>query len=163
MSNFAIFCGIAIFYVGIAGLFSIGEENSWFRSKVYNSIFAFILFTALSVGNVSFYYSNGMKIAELQRNLDYDLPNLLTFLNGLDSKVLVKTENTRLIIDVANQGQSVVNTEQWKNLVDFVNGYNREYMEQLYMRQHPVISTINGGFFPRDMGQLKYVKLSELK
>lgn len=124
------------------------------------SIITFPLLIILVVCGVSFSV-NTNTLAGLNLQNEVNIPNQISLVKSLNTKVLIHNDSTHLIVDVANLGQSAKNTEEWKSLVNSINTYNNDLLQFYFAKNHYVMAFIHGGFYP-DHGDLRYIKLNEI-
>ncbi len=155
-----LFLLLSIFY-GIT--YVICDETYRMPFQVKTFIAATIVETILISTIFSFitYSMNSKEFYDLKTMYEINIPNKVNLVKNLNSKVLIHSEFNNLIIDVANQGQSGKNTDEWNDLVSKIEEYNKKLTEFFYAKEHPYFAFCTNGFYPPITG-LKFIKLNEI-
>ncbi len=139
--------------------------KSYEPAKVSLGKFCFIasllVLAVFSTISLACYASNKKDLVLLQLDNEVNIPNQINMVKTLNSKVMLHTDNTHLIVDVANMGQSAKNTDEWRDLVRTINKYNKDLLDYKFAQDHVIQNWIVNGPAPSP-GDLKYIKLNEL-
>ncbi len=154
--------GLAILIYGFAAGAFASEGDNILKSKLFNLCFFAAIFIVFPLANFGTYYGHNRDLANLRQMENFEIPNQLSLLVKLKSEVKMTSDIKNLVVDVANQSQSVKNTEVWEILVFKINSFNRDFTEEKFMRENPIMSFLTKGAFPADLGELQFIKLNDL-
>jgi hypothetical protein len=119
------------------------------------------LLVASAISVIS-YYHNSKELYGLNTQISVQIPNEMAFLKDMNRLVVVHSDQKNLIVDVANLGQSVRNTQEWKGLLGSVDYYNHQVTEWMWMRENPTLALFMGGPYPAIPDTLRFVKFNDL-
>jgi len=104
-------------------------------------------------------YNKQFDVEKLVVQSECNLNNILTLANNINEKAVVRTENDRIIIDVANFSQSTITSEVYVSYVNEVNKYNQELAEFKVKSKRSIINILIFGWYPEIPESLKYIKI----
>jgi len=149
--------------LGIVLIISIFEDMGIIES-IENTLKALVWagIPIMLSGLIFSYIVNTQSFYGIRRNMEIDIPNQISFLKNMNKLVAVRVDGNNMIIDIANMGQSVKNTDQWKDLVNSIENYNKKMTSNIFAKEHPVLGHIYYGAYPKIPDDFKYIKLNEI-
>jgi hypothetical protein len=147
-----LFCCIPVFMEG-------NIDNPFTETKWFPIITAIILLVCIVGSILSVPYQKQIDIENLKVKYDYNLGNVLNLANSMNEKVIIKTENDRIIIDVANLSQSTITSSVYIDYVNQVNIYNKELAEFKVKSRKGFMNKLYYGLYPELPDDIKYIKI----
>jgi uncharacterized membrane protein (DUF485 family) len=104
-------------------------------------------------------YNKQFDVEKLVVQSECNLNNILTLANNINEKAIVKTEDDRIIVDVANFSQSTITSGVYVSYVNEVNRYNKELAEFKVKSKRSIMNILIFGWYPEIPESLKYIKI----
>jgi len=168
LTNFFLAAFLSIIIAIISCLIEYGFHESDYdrdkrpekRLKVI-AVIMFIIPTIMICAAMTFtdYASKIPEIADLRTDAKYSLNNILILANSMNEKVIVKIDNDKLIVDVANMSQSSKTSDVYISYVNNVNSYNTKLSALRAKGERTWVNILYYGFYPPISDELKFIQI----
>lgn len=134
-------------------------DNPFTEIKWFPIITIIIVIMCIIGSILSTPYYKQIEIENLKVKYEYNLNNILNLANSMNEKIIIKTENDRLIIDVANLSQSTITSSIYIDYVKNVNQYNEQLAEFKVKCRKGFMNKLYYGLYPELPEDIKYIKI----